>query len=199
MQTADAFALGPGAVLFCTVARTGMGVWLSFRGHEDAEPGPSLALQALSDGILVLGALLYANPELRPEAPRVLMATLLVYAITWEAYGGLARVLVDDPESDDRLELTSIIDDFVNLLRIFGWIFMTLMLIALSGMVVASRAEMTDSQKLAPFVGVGLPILVGPLIGGWVGYRKHQGWSVSDSIVTVMAGGALAFAVWAWL
>ncbi len=199
MQTADAFVLGPGAVLFYTVARTGVGAWLSFRGHAEREPGSSLALQALSDGILVMGAILYANEALRPEAPRVLMAALLVYAVTWESYTGLSRLQAAEREADEVVDPSSVLDDFVGIVGGFGWMFMTLMLIALSGMVVASRAELTDSQKLAPIVGVGLPIVIGFAVRGWIGYRRHEGWSFGDSVVAIVASGALAFSTWAWL
>ena len=195
----DAVQLSPGAILVCAAARTAIAVRLSVGSHGREEAGPSPALQWLSDGILATGAVLYANAALRPDAPRHLMAALLVYAITWEGYVGMSRVEAFEYSADQTLDPAFFADNVIAVVRGWGWMFMTAMLVAFGAAVVMSRPELTDSQKFAPFAGCGVPLAVGLALRAYVSARKREGWGLPDSAIVVITGAALAFACWAWL
>lgn len=194
----DGLSFSAGAILIYTVARTILAVFLSIRARRHGEAVTTTALQTLSDGILAMGALLYANAALRPDAPRALMAALLVYVITWESFASVSRVQAWEYFSPDG-PATSAIDTLLDVFQGWAWVFMTVVILFLCGIVVASRPEMTDSQKLAPFVGGGVPLAVGLALRGYVSTRDSDRWSIADGIVAILAAGALAFACWAWL
>ena len=195
----DAVQMSPGAILLCAAARTAIAVRLSVGSHGRDEAGPSPMLQLLSDGILATGAVLYANAALRPDAPRHLMAALLVYAITFEGYVGMSRVEAFEYSADQTLDPAFFADNVIAVVRGWGWMFMTAMLAAFGAAVVMARPELTDSQKFTPFAGCGIPLGVGLVLRAYVRARNREGWGLADSAVVVVSAAALAFAVWAWL
>ena len=127
------------------------------------------------------------------------MAALLIFAITWEGYVGMSRVQAFEYSADQTLDPAYLADSVIAVVRGWGWMFMTAMLVAFGAAVVMSRPELTDSQKFAPFAGCGIPLGVGLMIRGYVTARNHEGWALVDSAVVVMSAAALTFACWAWL
>ena len=196
-MSTDVIHIGAGAVLATVVLRTAIAIVLSVRGHQRGESAWSILFQSLSDLILATGAVLYANVALRPDAPRALLAGLLVFAIAWEASVGGSRVeeLGNSPEALQPLG----VEGFLDSVQIFAWMFMTLMLVAFSAMVVMSRPVLTDAQKLAPIIGIGVPIIVGLMLGEYVRGRDEEQTALADGMAVMLGGGALAFACWVWL
>jgi hypothetical protein len=193
----DIIHIGAGAVLATVVVRTGIAIVLSVRGHQRGESGWGILFQSASDLILATGAVLYANTALRPDAPRAFLAGLLVFAIAWEASVGGSRVaeLGNSPEALQPMG----VENFLDTIQIFGWMFMTLMLIAFSAMVVMARPVLTDAQKLAPIVGISVPIVVGLILGDYVRGRDPEQTALSDGVAVILGGSALGFACWVWL
>ena len=191
------FGIGPGAILVGTIVRTVLAIVLSVRSHSRGETRPSMALQALSDGILALGVVLYVSGGVGPETPRLLMAALLVFALTWEAFA----VVVRSSDTDTPAWETDLfpMDGLIAFGRGWVWFMGAMMMALLSGSVVALRPEMTDSQKLAPIVGGSVPIIVGLYLGAYACERDPDKWTVTDTVVAVLVAATLAFACWAWL
>jgi hypothetical protein len=193
----DGFQVSAGVILLYTVARTLIAIALSVRSHRRGDPGSGIALQVLADGILAMGAFLYAQGATLADVPRTLPATLFVYAITWEAYGGVSRV--ESETAPGGVNDVLIVDDLFNFIKGFAWLFTTGMMILFTGAVAISRPEMTDSQRFSWVFGGGVPIMLGLMVRGYVASREHEGWSAADSIACVWATGLFAFAVWCWL
>src|SRR5688500_17007403 len=196
-MSTNVIQIGAGAVIAAVVLRTGIAIVLSVRAGQRGDSAWGILFQSVSDFILAAGAVLYANPALRPDAPRVVLAGLLVFAIAWEASGGGARIgqLGESPEALHPMGVEGYLDG----IEIFGWRFMTLMLIAFSAMVVMARPELTDSQKLAPIVGVPVSIMLGFMAGGYVASREPEQTALADAAAVVVCGGVFAFACWVWL
>ena len=193
----DAIHVGTAAVVVSTAARTAVAVVLSIRSRRQGESGWTLALQYLSDAILATGAVLYANAALRPDAPRAVMAALLIYAITWEAFVGASRIqeLGTSSAMMGPIGVNGLLDGA----QIAAWVFMTLMLVAFGAMVVMARPVLTDAQKLAPIFGVTVPVLVGLSLRGYASGRDAERWVGADTAVGILTAAILGFACWAWV